>query len=626
MAALYDGDGNRLFTMDYTGENNDRWDIWIPECGGNADKVDDSAKDAMKELAGLVSVRDRRDYTITEYVNDVTRENEEVLAEINPRGKVTTAYTYGYNRESADVNSDTQYYLYDGKGNVSKISSEWGRVKETYNYDPYGNLTYGIPDTVNYYGYNGESSNLATGLQYLRARYYNPQTGSFLTEDTYAGQISNPLTLNRYDYVSNNPVNYVDPSGNYGIFDSIAAGVEKAWNGAKDLVSNAWNGITEFASDVWDGLTDYYNKVNAIQTQTDELERELQQIQTDTMVDGAKEAVAFVADTYKEVARINYTAQVQKQQAEEEARRAFCELLEEHETEVKVAAGTTVIAGTVVATIASGGATSQQMLGSIIGGVAGAAIHALFAEEDKADAAADGYMWGAITGALSPTIGHLVGQLGKTFTTLSTPAVAAAIEGLLETAMEEFAILMQGGEVNFGMFISDWAFNSVTSGANPQMQKLQKWFENVLDRGKNIIKGFINAIPTQEQMHNALAQWVKMEQALADSNRQLNKFNTATIVYDSGTDSYYYGMNRGVHLSGDTLNEELKLWLPESTLNQYRLGNCAEVDAINQALNAGSDINNLYIYTLDVVNNTPKKMCENCIYTFADKVAEVLSH
>ena len=241
MAALYDGDGNRLFTMDYTGENNDRWDIWIPETGGNANNVDDSAKDAMKELARLVSVRDRRDYTITEYVNDVTRENEEVLAELNPRGKVTTAYTYGYNRESADVNGDTQYYLYDGKGNVDRISSEWGRVKETYNYDPYGNLTYGIPDTVNYYGYNGESSNLATGLQYLRARYYNPQTGSFLTEDTYAGQISNPLTLNRYDYVSNNPVNYIDPSGHSGI---------------GKFISDAWNGFTGFVSDVVDTVVD----------------------------------------------------------------------------------------------------------------------------------------------------------------------------------------------------------------------------------------------------------------------------------------------------------------------------------------------------------------------------------
>lgn len=48
-------------------------------------------------------------------------------------------------------------------------------------------------------------------------------------------------------------------------------------------------------------------------------------------------------------------------------------------------------------------------------------------------------------------------------------------------------------------------------------------------------------------------------------------------------------MNRGVQLSGDTLNLSLESWLPESSLNQYRLGNCAEVDAVNQALNSGAN-------------------------------------
>ena len=270
MAALYDGDGNRLFTMDYTGENTGDWDIWIPECGGNADSVDDNAKDAMKELASLVTFKDRDDYTITEYVNDITRENEEVLAELNPRGKITTAYTYGYTRESADSHGETQYYLYDGQNNVSRIASEWGRVKESYNYDPYGNLTYGIPDTVNYYGYNGESQNLATGLQYLRARYYNPHTGNFLTEDTYPGQISDPLSLNRYDYVSNNPVNYDDPSGHIKLpswmkdgIDNMKKGVEDVANTVKkgvksavDTVKKAVKGVGKAIEDGWDKLTD----------------------------------------------------------------------------------------------------------------------------------------------------------------------------------------------------------------------------------------------------------------------------------------------------------------------------------------------------------------------------------
>ena len=54
-------------------------------------------------------------------------------------------------------------------------------------------------------------------------------------------------------------------------------------------------------------------------------------------------------------------------------------------------------------------------------------------------------------------------------------------------------------------------------------------------------------------------------------------------------------MNRGVQLSGDTLNLSLESWLPESSLNQYRLGNCAEVDAVNQALNSGANASDLYL-------------------------------
>ena len=135
-----------------------------------------------------------------------------------------------------------------------------------------------------------------------------------------------------------------------------------------------------------------------------------------------------------------------------------------------------------------------------------------------------------------------------------------------------------------------------------------------------------NSIPSQQQMHDAVTQWARMEESLANSNRQLDKFNTATVVYDTRTGNYYYGMNRGVQLSGDTLNPSIASWLPESSLNQYRLGNCAEVDAINQALNSGANITDLYMYTINTKNNVAKPMCENCIYAFAGRVEKVFSH
>ena len=58
-------------------------------------------------------------------------------------------------------------------------------------------------------------------------------------------------------------------------------------------------------------------------------------------------------------------------------------------------------------------------------------------------------------------------------------------------------------------------------------------------------------------MHDAVSEWTKMEEKLANSNRQLNKFNTATVAYDAATGNYYYGMNRGIQISGDSLNSSL---------------------------------------------------------------------
>jgi len=53
-----------------------------------------------------------------------------------------------------------------------------------------------------------------SGLLYLRARYYDPAIGRFISADPYLGRMAEPVTQNRYIYVHNNPLLYSDPSGN----------------------------------------------------------------------------------------------------------------------------------------------------------------------------------------------------------------------------------------------------------------------------------------------------------------------------------------------------------------------------------------------------------------------------
>ncbi len=86
--------------------------------------------------------------------------------------------------------------------------------RNKYKYDDYGKLLSTGNTHNNPFRYSGEYFDEETGFYYLRARYYNPNLRRFITEDTYKGEITNPLSLNLYAYCAGNPIMYSDPSGN----------------------------------------------------------------------------------------------------------------------------------------------------------------------------------------------------------------------------------------------------------------------------------------------------------------------------------------------------------------------------------------------------------------------------
>ena len=98
--------------------------------------------------------------------------------------------------------------------------SESGVIENQYDYDIWGNPTLTLEQYSNAIRYAGEFLDSETGLYYLRARYYNPYTGRFISEDSYWGEDSNPLSLNRYTYTHNDPIQYVDPTGHWEWGDS----------------------------------------------------------------------------------------------------------------------------------------------------------------------------------------------------------------------------------------------------------------------------------------------------------------------------------------------------------------------------------------------------------------------
>ena len=114
----------------------------------------------------------------------------------------------------------TQYYLYnkDIQESTSSLVKEDGSADATYQYTDFGETTIqGDDQAKNEVCYTGGIYDQSTGLYYLNARYYNPEDGRFMTEDSYRGEIMKPEIGHLYVYCANNPVNYVDPSGHFAI-------------------------------------------------------------------------------------------------------------------------------------------------------------------------------------------------------------------------------------------------------------------------------------------------------------------------------------------------------------------------------------------------------------------------
>jgi len=132
-----------------------------------------------------------------------------------PKGYFESTYVYGLDLISATDEDGVQtYYFSDGLGSTTTVADAGGGVASEYGYDVFGELRgqSGLPDDVMLF--TGEQYDARArrfdagdpGLYYLRARYYDPAIGRFLTQD--------PLPMgNLYAYVGNNPVNYVDPTG-----------------------------------------------------------------------------------------------------------------------------------------------------------------------------------------------------------------------------------------------------------------------------------------------------------------------------------------------------------------------------------------------------------------------------
>jgi len=124
----------------------------------------------------------------------------------------TNTFYYGADRIAQKHGASLDYFLGDALGSVRQLTDANGLVMSGKSYEPYGEVRASWGDGATAYGFTGEQTDV-TGMVYLRARYYTPEAGRFITHDTWAGDYQNPLTQNAWNYTSSNPINRIDPSG-----------------------------------------------------------------------------------------------------------------------------------------------------------------------------------------------------------------------------------------------------------------------------------------------------------------------------------------------------------------------------------------------------------------------------
>jgi RHS repeat-associated protein len=140
----------------------------------------------------------------------------QVLEEWTANGGVTNlsrVYTYGLSLTSQKQGSTIYYFGTDGHGSTRLLLDNVGAVANAFAYDAYGSLIASNSTGQTTHFYCGEELDLDLGMYYVRARYYQPNTGRFWSMDTYEGLTGDPLSLHKYLYVECDPINKIDPSG-----------------------------------------------------------------------------------------------------------------------------------------------------------------------------------------------------------------------------------------------------------------------------------------------------------------------------------------------------------------------------------------------------------------------------
>ena len=200
-----------------------------------------------------------------------TLSGDKVLDESDGTYQLVYTYDYDgtiirfyYDANSGDSVSGADYfYLRNQQGDITAIIDNGGNILVKYRYDAYGNIL-GLVDNsigdiisaMNPYTYRGYRYDSEIGYYYLNSRYYNPETGRFINADGMLGEMGDIPSTNMYAYCANNPVMYVDPSGEFIITLSIVLWAAAIGATSGGIIGSIYGGFTAAANgqNIWAGI------------------------------------------------------------------------------------------------------------------------------------------------------------------------------------------------------------------------------------------------------------------------------------------------------------------------------------------------------------------------------------
>ena len=170
------------------------------------------------DVSGDLTARTENASTIF-FQTDESRELSNIVVEYFADDSIDASYTYGQEILAQERDGESYFYHTDGLGSVRALSDDSTAFANRYTYANFGELSENTETVENRYLFDGQRRDESTGLDYLRARFYDSQQGVLISVDPFEGTPQRPDSIHDYVYAGNNPINASDPSGLFTLIE-----------------------------------------------------------------------------------------------------------------------------------------------------------------------------------------------------------------------------------------------------------------------------------------------------------------------------------------------------------------------------------------------------------------------